>query len=60
VLVSDFTALNRNGWVENVGVDGSKYYSIHYELVVSVKATGMTFSTKYQGTVPSIEDVSQG
>ena len=57
MLTSDLRGLSADDLEENEGPDGSQYYSVHYNLVVSIGSAGMEFSVESQGKKFSVTDV---
>lgn len=49
VVRSDFSSLDRSQLVRREEADGSGYYSVHYELVVTIQSPGMIFAVEWAG-----------
>ena len=57
MLTSDLSSLTKDQLEEEESLDGTKYYSVHYDLVISIESAGMTFSVECQNKIYSITDV---
>ncbi|RYP32291.1 hypothetical protein DL768_011143 [Monosporascus sp. mg162] len=57
VLKSDLRGLSVDDLEEREGPDGSKYYSVHYNLVVSIESAGMEFYVECKDKMFSVTDV---
>ncbi|KAL9027295.1 MAG: hypothetical protein Q9196_004162 [Gyalolechia fulgens] len=48
-LTADLTAVNKRHFQSKIGIDGTPYFDIHYDLIVSTKTALMKFSLEVAG-----------
>lgn len=46
---ADLTSIDRKKLIKKTGVDGKKYYELHYFLVLSTATANMKFSVEFDG-----------
>ena len=58
VLTSDLSSLTKDQLMEEESLDGTLYYSVYYDLVITIESACMTFSVECQGKTYSVTDIN--